>query len=180
MEDTGVATFCSQTSAEVSTGPLCPETFRNMFENVMHVKGGSQGPHLSGISPTFVTEPFELLLIDWLVELPVIVEWEFLYDYMYRCIDKMDGNTLHCESDMALESARFFMEQIVMKFGAPLAVATDNGQHFKGEFDELLEKLHVAHHWGSPYHPQSTGWAEKTNGLIMARIRRWLPEGDRN
>ena len=79
----------------------------------------------------------------------------------------------------ALESARFFMEQIVMKFGAPLAVATDNGQHFKGEFDELLEKLHVAHHWGSPYHPQSTGQAEKTNGLIMARIR-WLPEGDQN
>ena len=67
-----------------------------------------------------------------------------------------------------------------MKFGASLAVATDNGQHFKGEFDELLEKLHVTHHWGSPYHPQSAGQAEKTNGLIMARIRRWLPEGDRN
>ena len=67
-----------------------------------------------------------------------------------------------------LESANFFMGQIVMKFGVPLAVATDNGQHFKGEFDELLEKLHVTHHWGSPYHPQSIGQAEKTNGLIMA------------
>ena len=67
-----------------------------------------------------------------------------------------------------------------MKFGVPLAVAMDNRQHFKGKFDELLEKLHVTHHCRSPYHPQSTGQAEKTNILIMARIRRWLPEGDRN
>ena len=65
-----------------------------------------------------------------------------------------------------------------MKFGAPLAVATDNGTHFMAEFGELLRKLHVAHHWGSPYHPQSTGQAEKTNGLIMARIRGWTTGND--
>lgn len=33
---------------------------------------------------------------------------------------------------------------------------------------------------GSPYHPQSTGQAEKTKGLIMARIRIWLSEGSQN
>ena len=67
-----------------------------------------------------------------------------------------------------------------MKFGVLLAVATDNGLHFRGEFDELLERLHVTHHWGSPYRPQSTEQAEKTNGLLMARIRRWLPEGSQD
>ena len=133
------------------------------------------GPHLSGISPTFVTESFELLLIDWLVELPVTTNGK---SCMITCTDALTKwtETRSTARATALESARFFMEQIFMKFGAPLAVATDNGQHFKGEFDELLEKLHVAHHWGSPYHPQSTGQAEKTNGLITARIRRWLPE----
>ena len=117
-------------------------------------------------------------MIDWMVELPETPKGNTC---IITCTDALTKwtETRATPRATALESARFFVEQIVMKFGAPLAVATDNGTHFMAEFDELLRKLHVAHHWGSPYHPQSTGQAEKTNGLIMARIRRWTTEDDR-
>ena len=73
----------------------------------------------------------------------------------------------------AAETCSFFSQQIVFRLGTPVAVATDNGTHFRAEFETLLAKLGVGHHWGSPYHPQSTGQAERTNGLILNRLRRW-------
>jgi hypothetical protein len=112
-------------------------------------------------------------MIDWMVQLPRTADGN---GCIITCTDALTKwtETRATPQATARESARFFLDQVVMKYGAPMAVATDNGTHFMGEFDELLRKLHIAHHWGSPYHPQSTGQAEKTNGLIMGRIRRWM------
>ena len=75
------------------------------------------------------------------------------------------------------EAGERFLRAFFTRFGVPLAVATDNGTHFDGKFHGLLDKLGVQHHRGSPYHPQTTGQAEKTNGLILSRIRRWKEAG---
>ena len=130
----------------------------------MHAKGGSLAHTVYRRHSS--QKPFELLLIDRLVELLGATSGN---SCIIRCTDAVTKWTETCSTSIAtaLESAKFLMEQIVVELGVPLPVVTDNGQHFKSEFDELLEKLHVAHHWGSLYHPQSTGHAEKTYGLIV-------------
>ena len=60
-----------------------------------------------------------------------------------------------------------------------MAVATDNGTHFMGEFDTFLMAMKITHHWGTPYHPQSTGQAERTNALLINRLRPWFTEGSK-
>ena len=60
-----------------------------------------------------------------------------------------------------------------------MAVATDNGTHFMGEFDTFLTALKIRHHWGTPYHPQLTGQAERTNAVLINRLRPWIPEGSK-
>ena len=60
-----------------------------------------------------------------------------------------------------------------------MAVATDNGTHFMGEFDTFLKTMNITHHWGTPYHPQSTGQAERTNTLLINRLRPWFTEGSK-
>src|SRR4051794_33395058 len=49
----------------------------------------------------------------------------------------------------------------------------DNGLHFMGEFHELCVRLGVQHRFGMPYHPQTTGQDERSNGLLLNRIRKW-------
>jgi WD40 repeat protein len=62
---------------------------------------------------------------------------------------------------------------VVCRFGVPLVIITDNGSHFKGEFTELCSKLGIQHRFATPYHPQTTGQDERTNGLLLGRIRKW-------
>ena len=60
-----------------------------------------------------------------------------------------------------------------------MAVVTDNGTHFMGEFHTFLTTLKIRHHWGTPYHPQATGQAERTNALLINRLWPWIPEGSK-
>ena len=55
-----------------------------------------------------------------------------------------------------------------------MTVATNNGSHFAGHFWDFLEKLHVKHVFGSPYHRQSQGQVERSNGMIIDRLRKWM------
>src|SRR3954468_12260769 len=73
----------------------------------------------------------------------------------------------------AAESAKFLMNKIVFRFGVPRVVITDNGTHFKGEFQAMCEKMGITHKFGTAYHPQTTGQDEQTNGLLLDRIRKW-------
>src|SRR3954447_817398 len=52
-------------------------------------------------------------------------------------------------------------------------VITDNGSHFHGEFHEYCEKMGIQHHYGTAYHPQTTGQDKRTNGLLLRRICKW-------
>ena len=67
------------------------------------------GPHPSGISVTFITKPFKLLLIDWLLKLPVATSGN---SCMITCTDALtQWREMRSTTRVtALESARFFMK----------------------------------------------------------------------
>ncbi|MDV3140054.1 MAG: DDE-type integrase/transposase/recombinase, partial [Sweet potato little leaf phytoplasma] len=56
---------------------------------------------------------------------------------------------------------KFFIKNIVARFGVPHTLVTDNGTQFTaGTFQELAEDLQIHHCFTSVEHPQTNGQAE--------------------
>src|SRR4051812_41062194 len=90
----------------------------------------------------------------------------------------MEGLTKWIEAKAVKESsvkiaAKFLMDNIILQYGVPTIVITDNGLHFMGEFHELCVWLGIQHRFGMPYHLQTTGQDERSNGLLLNHIRKW-------
>ena len=76
-------------------------------------------------------------------------------------IRKLDGA-------MALK----FVKDIVVRFGLPHSIITDNGSNLsQGELEEYCLKQGIRLDLASVSHPQSNGQVERTNGLILQGIK---------
>lgn len=53
--------------------------------------------------------------------------------------------------------AEWFHGEVVCRYGAPVAVRTDNGGEFLGFFHDYLRENGILHIMGAPYHPESQG-----------------------
>ena len=92
-----------------------------------------------------------------------------------------EGLTKWCEvkatkDTTAKTASKFLLEDVIHRFGIPSIVITDNGSHFRGEFHELCERMGINHRYATAYHPQTNGQDERTNGLLLGRIRKWRLE----
>jgi hypothetical protein len=76
-------------------------------------------------------------------------------------IRKLDGKT-----------ALKFIKDIVVRFGIPQSIITDNGTNLsQGEVEEYCHHNGIRLDLASVAHPQSNGQVERTNGLIMLGIK---------
>jgi transposase InsO family protein len=71
------------------------------------------------------------------------------------------------------KTAAGFLGDIILRFGNPTVVITDNGTHFMGDFHQLCIMKGIEHRYATPYHPQTAGQDERTNGLLIDRARKW-------
>ncbi|KAG7543337.1 Integrase catalytic core [Arabidopsis thaliana x Arabidopsis arenosa] len=68
---------------------------------------------------------------------------------------------------------KLFKSIIFPRFGIPKAVISDGGSHFINKvFESLLKKHGVKHKVATPYHPQTSGQVEVSNGQIKAILAR--------
>ena len=52
--------------------------------------------------------------------------------------------------------ANFIKEDIIVRFGVPYRIISDNGMPFiNSEMRKMLEFYQIKHHWSSPYYPQT-------------------------
>ena len=73
-----------------------------------------------------------------------------------------------CDGATALK----FVKELVVRFGLPHSIITDNGTNFvKGELEEYCYEQGIRLDVASVAHPQSNGQVEKANGLILAGIK---------
>jgi hypothetical protein len=119
--------------------------------------------------------PFEFIFMDFVVNLPSTPRKN------RHLITMTEGLTKWVEAKAvkdanAATATKFLANEIVHRFGVPQVVITDNGSHFRGEFHEFCEKMGIQHRYGTAYHPQTTGQDERTNGLLLGRIRKWRLE----
>ena len=75
--------------------------------------------------------------------------------------------------------AKEFFQDIVVRFGVPNRIITDNGTQFTdAEFKDWCEELGIKIYYASVEHPQSNGQAERANGMVLqgvkTRVFDWL------
>ncbi|KAK1693224.1 hypothetical protein QYE76_009921 [Lolium multiflorum] len=81
-------------------------------------------------------------------------------------IKKLDGST-----------AVTFLKEIIVRFGYPHSIITDNGSNFsQGIFSRYCGEMGIRMALASVAHPESNGQVEKANGLVLAGIRPRLVE----
>ena len=68
-------------------------------------------------------------------------------------------------------AARFLQEDVILRYGTPKCILTDNGTHFTSSLMEsLLKRLGITHLYCTPYHPQTNGLIERFNSTMDSKI----------
>lgn len=123
------------------------------------------------LSPFRPIYPFEVVYMDFIVNLPLTSKRN------HHLITMTEGLTKWIEAKAVREAtsrtAAGFLGDIILRFGNPTVVITDNGTHFMGDFHQLCITKGIEHRYATPYHPQTAGQDERTNGLLIDRARKW-------
>ena len=114
----------------------------------------------TGIKPVVHLQPFDMVGLDFIGQITPtsaqgnkfkIIMVDYFSRFLFaRAVPAATG-----------EAARGLLETTIETFGRPLAVYTDNGQHFLGdEFHGTLVRLGIKHFPAPKTHPSSVGLAE--------------------
>ena len=74
--------------------------------------------------------------------------------------------------DQSSTETAAFVKQLIDRYGAMSVVQTDQGTHFKGAFQEILDMNLVDHRLSRPYHPQSNGLVERSVQTISRALKK--------
>ena len=133
----------------------------------------------AGIKPIVHLQPFDMVGLDFIGQItPTSVQGNrfiiIMVDYFTRF--------LFAKAILAAtgDAARGLLETAVKTFGRPLAVYTDNGQHFLGEeFHGTLSRWGVKHFPAPKTHQSSVGLAERYVQLVMGILKRRIQGSDK-
>ena len=67
----------------------------------------------------------------------------------------------------ASTAASFLFEEIMMRFGHPLELISDQGTHFLNDMIRTITSMYmIKHRKTTPYNPKANGLTEQANGII--------------
>ena len=73
-----------------------------------------------------------------------------------------------CDAAMAAQ----FMKKVIVRFGIPHSIITDNGTNLsQGAMEEFCQREHIRLDVSSIAHPQSNGQAERANQEILKGLK---------
>ncbi len=71
----------------------------------------------------------------------------------------------------ATTTVNFLINDVILKYGTPTCILTDNGTHFTAQItNDLFQKLGVTHLYTTTYHPQTNGQIERFNATMDGKI----------
>src|SRR6266508_438607 len=95
------------------------------------------------------------------------------YTHLFVAIDKF---TKWIEAKpvatITAAKAKEFFQDIVVRFGVPNRIITDNGTQFTGsEFKDWCEEMGIKICYASVAHPQTNGQVERANGMVLQGVK---------
>ncbi|CAF1349706.1 unnamed protein product [Adineta steineri] len=71
----------------------------------------------------------------------------------------------------AATTVDFLTKDVILRYGTPTCILTDNGTHFTSQHtNNLFQKLGVTHLYTTAYHPQTNGQIERFNATMDGKI----------
>lgn len=163
-----------------------PGMYRNVVRYVMHCrecqrrKSIPQRPpgRLVSIPPTVA--PFHRIGIDLLGRFPKSTrgnKWIIVCtDYFTRYAVTKALPTAEAE-----EVAKFLLEEVLLKHGAPRVIITDRGAVFQSRLvSALIELCNVDHRMTTAYHPQTNGLTERFNKTLADMLSMYVDTEQKN
>jgi transposase InsO family protein len=142
-----------------------------------HVRRKPDG-HLRPIEPP--RGVFEKVAMDFVGKIPVSSRGN---QYVIVLTDLLSKFTItkavrDCTSTTA---SKFLVEDVMMKFGIPNEIITDNGSHFTSSlFEALTNTMGCCHIRITPYHAQSNGQCERFNATFLPKVLALMNEAKNN
>ncbi|GBN48124.1 Transposon Ty3-I Gag-Pol polyprotein, partial [Araneus ventricosus] len=163
-----------------------PGMYRNIVRYVMHChdcqrrKSIPQRPpgRLVSIPPAMV--PFHRIGVDLLGRFPKSArgnKWIIVCtDYSTRYATTKALPTAEAE-----EVAKFLLEEILLRHGAPRVIITDRGTVFQSRLVSTLAELcNIDHRMTTAYHPQTNGLTERFNKTLADMLSMYVNIEQRN
>ncbi|GFX29904.1 hypothetical protein TNCV_4750321 [Trichonephila clavipes] len=163
-----------------------PGMYRNVVRYVMHCREcqrrnsvpqrppGRLVPILSAIAP------FHRIGIDLLGRFPKSAhgnKWIiFCTDYSTRY-----AITKALPTAEVAEIAKFLLEEIVLRHGAPRVIITDRGAVFRSRLvSSLVDLCNIDHRFTTAYHPQTNGLTERFNKTLADMLSMYVDVEQKN
>ncbi|GFT26450.1 transposon Tf2-6 polyprotein [Trichonephila clavipes] len=146
-----------------------PGMYRNVVRYVMHCrecqrrKSVPQRPpgRLVPIPPAIA--PFHRIGIDLPWEISKVCSWK-----------QMDNTEVD-------EIAKFLLEEIVLRHGAPRVIITDRGAVFRSRLvSSLVDLCNIDHRFTTAYHPQTNGLTERFNKTLADMLSMYVDVEQKN
>jgi len=123
------------------------------------------------LSPVLVIEVFNYWGIDFMGPFTNSHNFEYILvavDYVSKWVEAIP--TCINEHKVVL---KFLREHILLRFGTPKAIISDQGTHFcNSAFESLMRQYGVTHKISTAYHPQTNGQAELANREIKGILEK--------
>ena len=124
--------------------------------------------------------PMERIAIDILGELPITERGNryilVIGDYFSKWTE------CHAMPNMEASTvASILVEQVVLRFGIPYFIHSDQGRQFESKlFSEMCKLLQITKTRTTPYHPKSDGMVERFNKTLTAMLSAFVNENHTN
>ncbi|UYV69417.1 K02A2.6-like, partial [Cordylochernes scorpioides] len=170
----------SKTYERVKNKYFWPGLLRDIRKYVAHCKEcqrkkqSTQKPPglLKAIPPA--TSPFQRVGMDLLGRFP---KSDTGNKWIIVCTDYLTrfAVTKSLPTGEAKEAAKFLMEDVVLKHGAPREIITDRGRVFQSKLiAELTNQCSSIHRFTTAYHPQTNGLMERLNKTLANMIAMYV------
>ena len=81
----------------------------------------------------------------------------------------------------ALAAAKVLVDEVILRYGCPNQLLTDNGSHFTAElFNQVVSLCGVCHVFTTPYNPQANGICERFNATMCDSLASMCNEKKNN
>ncbi|UYV82368.1 hypothetical protein LAZ67_21001831, partial [Cordylochernes scorpioides] len=134
--------------------------------------------YLRPIPPT--DRPFQKVGIDLLGRFPIS---QGKKKWIVVCTDYLTkyAVTQSLGSGGTQEIAKFLLEEVILKHGAPREIVMDRGRNFQSRLiQELTKNCHIKKKTTTAYHPQTNGLTERLNRTIADMLSMYMDLDQKN